>query len=294
MVNLHPKTKNQMWLYLALGSALFLGLYDIAKKKASENNGVLQVLFVATALSTLFLIPWLFKYESDIHSHLLLLIKAIIVTTSWISGMVALKLLPITTVSTMKATRPFIVVLFSIILFGERLNALQWSGVATAFIALMLLSRSSKQEGITFKSNSGILAMCISIISGVISALYDKHIITGFEPLFVQSWGNFYITILLGICLGVRRWVQKENTGIKWDWTLVLIALLITGADAMYFFALKQEGAMLSVVSLLRRCSVLVTFVAGAFFFKEKHVARKAINIAILMLGMVLLLLGSK
>ena len=72
-----------MWLYLALGSALFLGLYDIAKKKASENNGVLQVLFVATALSTLFLIPWLFKYESDIHSHLLLLIKAIIVTTSW-------------------------------------------------------------------------------------------------------------------------------------------------------------------------------------------------------------------
>ena len=186
------------------------------------------------------------------------------------------------------------VVLFSIILFGERLNALQWSGVATAFIALMLLSRSSKQEGITFKSNSGMLAMCISIISGVISALYDKHIITGFEPLFVQSWGNFYITILLGICLGVRRWVQKEKAGIKWDWTLVLIALLITGADAMYFFALKQDGAMLSVVSLLRRCSVLVTFVAGAFFFKEKHVARKAVNIAVLMFGMVLLLLGSK
>ena len=103
-----------------------------------------------------------------------------------------------------------------------------------------------------------------------------------------------YITILLRIFLGVRRWVQKEKTGIKWDWTLVLIALLITGADAMYFFALKQEGAMLSVVSLLRRCSVLVTFVAGAFFFKEKHVARKAVNIAVLMLGMVLLLLGSK
>ena len=46
-----------MWLYLALGSALLLGLYDIVKKKASERNGVLQILLVATALSTVFLSP---------------------------------------------------------------------------------------------------------------------------------------------------------------------------------------------------------------------------------------------
>lgn len=283
-----------MWLYLALLSALMLGLYDIAKKKASQNNGVLQILLTATALSTLFLSPCLFKYEVSGHGHLLLLLKAVIVTSSWISGMIALKMLPITTVSTLKATRPFLVVIFSIILFGERLNPCQWGGVATAFIALMLLSRSSQQEGVTFKSNKGLLAMGISILTGVISALYDKHIITGFKPMTVQSWGNFYITILLGICIIAQKKTSENIEKFRWDWTLLLIAILITGADALYFFAIKEEGALLSIVSLLRRCSVLVTFVAGAFFFKEKNLKRKSINILVLMIGMALLLMGSK
>lgn len=284
-----------MWLYLALASALFLGLYDIAKKKALSKNGVLQVLLVATALSTLLLSPWLFRYSSAPADHLKLIAKAVIVTTSWISGMIGLKYLPITTVSTMKATRPFLVVLFSIILFGERLNLLQWSGVALAFIAMMMLSLSSKKEGITFSNNKGIVAMCISILSGVASALYDKYIITGYEPLFVQSWGNLYITVLLFICICINKFtMHAQKVPFKWDWLLVLIAVLITGADALYFFAIKESDAMLSVVSLLRRCSVLVTFVVGAIFFKESNFKRKALNMLVLMAGMILLLIGSK
>lgn len=283
-----------MWLYLALASALLLGLYDIAKKKSAQNNGVLQILLVATALSTLFLSPWLFKYPMDIHSHLALLVKAAIVTSSWISGMVALKYLPITTVSTLKATRPFLVVLFSILLFGERLNLCQWTGVLAAFAALMLLSRSSRMEGVTFKSNKGLLAMTISIVTGVISALYDKHIIAGFEPLSVQSWANFYITILLALCVIIYGRFSGSRQKFRWDWTLLLIAVLITGADALYFFGIKQDGALLSVVSILRRCSVLVTFAVGAIFFKEKNMKRKSLNILVLMIGMALLIIGSR
>lgn len=284
-----------MWLYLSLGSALLLGFYDVAKKKALSQNGVLYVLLAATAMSTLLLSPWLFKYGSCLADHLKLLFKGVIVTTSWISGMIGLKYLPITTASTMKATRPFLVVLFSIILFGERLNALQWGGVALAFAAMMLLNRSNRSEGVSFKSNKGLWAMCISILSGVVSALYDKHIITGYEALFVQSWGNFYITLLLVICILFGRFVLKqEHKPFKWDWTLLIITLCITLADALYFFALKDESAMLSVVSLLRRSSVLVTFIVGAIFFREKHIVRKAVNIAVLMAGMVLLVLGSK
>lgn len=284
-----------MWLYLSLGSALLLGIYDVAKKKALSQNGVLYVLLASTAISTLILSHWMFIYDSTLLDHLKLLLKGVIVTTSWISGMIGLKYLPITTVSTMKATRPFLVVLFSIILFGEKLNAMQWGGVALAFVAMMLLSQSSRSEGVNFKSNKGLIAMCISILSGVVSALYDKHIITGYEPLFVQSWGNFYIAVMLIGCILVSRYVLKqEHKPFKWDWTLLIIALCITAADALYFFALKDEGAMLSVVSLLRRSSVLVTFIVGAMFFKEKHIGRKAVNIAVLMAGMVLLVLGSK
>ena len=250
------------------------------------------MLLVATALSTLFLCPFLSAGTG--REHLQIVLKAVLVTISWISGLIGLKLLPITTVSTLKASRPFFVVLFSIVLFGERLNVWQWGGVALALLALTLLSGVSRKEGFAFTKSKGIAAMAVSILAGVASALYDKHIISGMEPLFLQSWGNFYITVLLVICVVVKALHDKEKRErFKWDWMLVVIALFITGADMLYFFALKQEGALLSVISLIRRCSVVVTFVVGAMVFKEKKIREKAVDLAILMAGMGLLLYGS-
>lgn len=296
---------------MSLGSALLLGTYDVAKKEALKRNGTLPVLLVATALSALFLCPFLSSGSMEEHLHLAL--KAAIVTTSWVSGMIGLKLLPITTVSTLKASRPFFVVLFSVILFGEKLNLWQWSGVALALLALTLLSGVSRQEGIRFLHSKGFYAMLVSILSGVASALYDKHIMQGMEPLFVQSWTNIYITLLLAACMSAkilyrkpgRKEVEEKKTeygsacekekseGFRWDWMLVIIAVLITAADMLYFFALKQEDALLSVISLLRRCSVAVTFALGAILFREKKIKEKALDLAILMAGMFLLLYGS-
>lgn len=281
-----------MWIWMTIGSALLLGLYDVAKKQALRRNGVLWVLLGATFLSALFLSPCL--TPGTWNDHLRMVFKAVMVTTSWVSGMVALKMLPITTVSTLKASRPFFVVLFSIILFGERLNGWQWGGVALALLALTLLSQSSKKEGISFARNKGIAAMAVSILTGVASALYDKHIVGSMEALFVQSWANVYITLLLALCILVKALHDgTSREKFHWDWTIVLIAVLITGADMLYFFALKQEGALLSVISLIRRCSVVVTFALGAVLFKENKIKEKAIDLLILLAGMALLIYGS-
>lgn len=286
-----------MWLTLALISALLLGLYDISKKKALDKNSPLVVLLVVTGLSTIFLSPCLFLYGGDFRAHLMLIVKALIVSSSWISGIIALKLLPITTVSPVKATRPFFVVLFSLIIFGERLNALQWTGVSLALLSILLMSLSSKHDSNGENSLKGWIALAISIVTGVISALYDKHIIGGLEPLFIQSWGNLYITLILAICIAMRCAVERsslrEAFTIRWDIMMLLTAILITGADMSYFFALKQEGALLSIISIMRRCSVIVTFVFGAIVFKEKNIRRKAAILSILLAGMIFMMIGS-
>ena len=277
---------------MTLGSALLLGIYDIFKKQALRNNGVLWVLLGATLTSVLLLCPFLTAGTWSDHWHLML--KAAIVTTSWVSGMIGLKLLPITTVSTLKASRPFFVVLFSILIFGERLNAWQWAGVALALLALTLLSVSSKKEGISFARSKGVAAMAVSILAGVASALYDKHIIAGMEPLFVQSWGNVYIAALLAICILVKALRDGEGREkFHWDWMLLVIGVFITGADMLYFFSLKQDGALLSVISLVRRCSVVVTFALGAAIFKENKIKEKALDLIILLIGMAFLVIGS-
>ena len=281
-----------MWALLAVFSAVLLGLYDVAKKKALQQNGVLAVLLVATALSTLFVSPFLSAGPAK--DLLRLALKAVLVTLSWISGMIGLKLLPLTTVSTIKGSRPVFVVLFSILLFGEKLNWMQWVGIAIVLVALWLLGRTSKGDGSVKARRTGFIFMGVSIVTGVASALYDKHIIAGMEPMFVQSWTNLFITVILAICVGVKALIDGEKREkIRWDWMLLVVAVLITGADALYFFALKQPGALLSVISVVRRASVLVTFIFGAIIFRETNVRAKALNMLLLATGVVILLLGS-
>lgn len=281
-----------MWLWTTILSALFLGLYDVAKKQSLKRNGVLQVLFCATALSTLFLCPFLSKGSAQ--DHLTLIFKALLVSTSWISGLWGMKLLPLTTASTIKATRPVFVLLFSIILFGERLNAWQWGGSIMAICALYLLSVSSRKEGIRFSSNKGVACMALSVVSGAASALYDKHIMSHMEPLFVQSWTNFYITLVLGIIIAVTFLFDRKNQEpFQFDWMLLLIAVLITVADFAYFYSLSCEGAMLSIVSMVRRSSVIVPFIFGAVMYKEKRIKGKILDLAVLLCGMAMIIFGT-
>lgn len=279
-----------MWIWMALASALFLGVYDVAKKAALKRNGVYWILLAATALSALFVSPFLSWGNGA--DHLRLVFKAVLVTTSWVSGMIALQLLPITTVSTFKTSRPMFVVLFSILLFGERLNWVQWLGVAAVLLALWLLSVNSEREGFSFKGNKGFWALLLSVFSGVASALWDKHILAGMQPLFVQSWTNIYITLMLALIILLRR-SRGIREPFKWDWTLALIAVLITAADMLYFFSLKEDGSMLSVISLIRRSSVIVTFALGAALFKEKRIAQKAGVLVLMLAGVALLMAGS-
>ncbi|MCR5519884.1 MAG: DMT family transporter [Bacteroidales bacterium] len=279
-----------MWIWMALASAVLLGVYDVAKKVALKQNGVYFILLAATGLSALFVSPFLTLGTAP--DHLRLIFKAVLVTASWVSGMIALQLLPITTVSTFKTSRPMFVVLFSIILFGERLNWEQWLGVAAVLLALWLLSVNSEREGISFKGNKGFWALVVSVITGVASALWDKHIMAGMQPLFVQSWTNIYITLLLAAIMLVRR-SRGISEPVRWDWAILLIAVFITGADMLYFFSLKEDGALLSVISLIRRSSVIITFALGAALFKEKRIVQKAGVLLLMLAGVVVLMIGS-
>jgi len=281
-----------MWIYLTLASAFLLGCYDVAKKQALRRNSVMWVLFMVSVFSCVLLIP-AFKGGQQ-RDFLLLAPKAVMVTSSWICGLAAMKRLPLTTASTLKSSRPVFVVLFSVILLGERLNPWQWAGVVLVLGAIWLLSRSSRSEGIYFSKSSGVVWMGFSILTGVASALYDKWIMTWMDPIFVLCWSNLFIGVLMGVVLiFANSKAPLEQKRFHWDWMIPLSALLIIGADALYFTALGSEGAMLSIISLMRRSCVIVSFALGAIIFKEKNVRSKALALGVMLAGLSVLVLFS-
>jgi len=298
-----------MWALLAFMSAALLGCYDFFKKVSLKDNSVVAVLFLNTLFSTLLFAPFivlsrtgviesgpLFVPEAGFETHLLLLLKAVIVLSSWLCGYIGIKHLPITIVSPIQSTRPVIVLLGALLLFGETLNLYQWIGVIIAILSVFLLSRSGKREGIHFASNRWVAFVALAALFGAVSALYDKFLMRSLEPILVQSWFNLYQCILMG-CIALllnALWPAQRGRKFHWSWAIPMISLFLGFADFCYFSSLAQDGALIAVVSMIRRGSVVVSFAFGAFLLHEKNLKSKAIDLLLIIIGLFFLYLGSK
>ncbi len=299
-----------MWLTLAFASAALLGLYDAAKKKALTENAVLPVLLLNTFFSTLIFLPTILAAEcgwrwfdgtvlasepGTCSAHALVLLKSVIVLTSWVFGYFGIKHLPITIVGPINATRPVMVLIGAMLVFGERLNACQWIGVGLALLSLFMLSRSSRREGVDFAHNIWIVFVALSAVTGAISGLYDKYIMTRLDPVFVQAWYNLYQFAIMSMLVAILWWPRRRTTTpFHWSWAIPLISIFLSLADFAYLMALSDSDAMISVVSMIRRGSVVVSFLCGAVLFHERNLRSKAVDLAFILLGMLFLWLGSR
>ena len=305
-----------MWLTLAFLSAALLGFYDSFKKKALQGNAVIPVLFLNTVFSSVIFLPLiLLSYNTrmldntifyvasggwEVHKYIVL--KSVIVLFSWLFGYFGIKHLPLTIVGPINATRPVMTLVGALIVIGERLNVYQWIGVVLAMLSFMLLSRSSKKEGIDFKHDIWIYFIVIAALLGAVSGLYDKYLMAsvdvggvGLDRMMVQGWYNIYQCFWMLIML-VIIWmpVRRRTTPFHWDWSIIFISIFLCAADFVYFYALSVPDAMISIVSMVRRGSVIVSFLFGALLFREKNIKSKALDLALVMLGMLFLYFGSK
>lgn len=297
-----------MWLFLAFCSAALLGFYDVFKKKSLANNAVLPVLGLNTLFSSLIFLPFIiisyvkpeilegtlfFVPQAGWETHKFIILKSLIVLSSWILGYFGMKHLPLTIVGPINATRPVMTLVGALLIFGERLNIYQWTGVILAIISFFLLSRSGKKEGIDFTHNRWVWFIVLAAVLGAISGLYDKYLMGQFNNMIVQSWYNVYQLFLMGGLILFLWWPRrKSSTPFRWTWYIIFISIFLSAADFVYFYALSMEDSMISIVSMVRRSSVIVSFIFGAMVFGEKNLKSKAIDLLLVLLGMIFLYLG--
>ena len=283
-----------MWLLLAFCSAALLGFYDVFKKKSLNGNAVLPVLALNTLFSSLIFIPFILIsrfYPSALQDTIFfvpetggwetqkyILLKSVIVLSSWTFGYFGMKHLPLTIVGPINATRPVMTLVGALLIFGERLNLYQWIGVMLAVVSFFMLSRSGKKEGINFEHNRWVWFVVLAALLGAVSGLYDKYL----------------MGMMGGILLFLWLPKRKTSTPFHWDWCIPLISIFLSAADFVYFYALGMDESMISIVSMVRRGSVVVSFLFGAMVFREKNLRSKAIDLALVLIGMFFLYLGSR
>jgi drug/metabolite transporter (DMT)-like permease len=297
-----------MWIYLGLLSALFLAFYHLSKKHAVSDNAVLMVLWLSTLAGLVGLFPlWILSTFSpqllkdtpflinpiSIGQSLLIAVKSLIITLSWTLSFFALKNLPITLVSPIRAAGPVFTLIGAILLYQESPSPLQWTGFFCIIASVFLYSALGKQEGIHFKSNPWILAIIVATLLGAVSGLYDKFLIQNrsLSAITVQFWFTFYNCLFTGIGVGLFWWPQRKlHTRFQFKITIILIGVLLLLADFFYFTALEDPDALISILSALKRSQVVFTVILGGLFFKEKNKRKKLIPLTGILIGVGLIL----
>jgi len=296
------------WIVASLVSAFFLGCYDLCTKHAVRDNAVLPVLFFANAFSaSLWLMAMAVSAAAPgvlpddltvapltLTQHAQLLLKSTIVAVSWICSYFAVKQLPISIAAPIRATGPVWTLIGALLVLGERPSWLELIGIGTTLASFFGLSVVGAAEGIHFHRNKWIGWLLAGTLFGAVSGLYDKFLLgrAGFTASTLQAWFSIYLALLfLPLVVGWKlRWWPRHT--FQWRWSVPLVSAALLVCDFIYFTALTDPDALVSVVASLRRASVLVAFAGGLLFFGEVNGRKKLPAVLGVLIGIVLTVLG--
>ena len=287
------------WLLPVIGSALALGFYDLCKKHAVRDNSVMPVLFYATLCGSLFyvvitLLAGTASAVCSLQVWWLILLKSLLVAASWTCVYYAMRELPISIASPIRASAPLWTFLGSLVLFSEFPTLLQGIGMLAIFTGYFLFSVFGKLEGISFLRSRGIRLIVLGTLLGAASALYDKYLmnVLKISPKTVQFWFSIDLVFILGAAFLVRSLFFGQKRRFEWRWSIVFTGILLILADYLYFYAVSLPDIHISILSLVRRCSCIVTFGVGVYYFRDAHIKRKAVALVLILSGVFLLALA--
>ena len=289
-----------MWTCWILASAVFLAFYDLAKKASVRENAVLPVLLLATVAGGGAYISVLgaaggipAALDVSARNLSLICIKSAIVSTSWVLTYCALRSLPITIATPIRASAPAIVFIAAFFLYGEQPTVVQGLGIILVFTGYWAFSKAGKFEGIDFLRSRAVWLAIGGMCMSAVSSIWDKFILQkcAIPVETVQFWFQIGLVAIYSLLLTCQRALRIDHHRFEWRWTIPATGILLAAADWLYFHGLAIPDVPISVGSLMRRFSVVITFLLGAIFFKERNLKRKGIALAAILTGVILLCL---
>ena len=137
--------------------------------------------------------------------------------------------------------------------------------------------------------------MLLGTLLASCSGIYDKFILQrmNFEPLTVQVWFSVYMLAVQFITTALTWYpTRKKTTPFKFRWSFLAVAALLIIADRCYFLAVGNPDALISIITVLRRSSVFISFIAGILIFRERKSKLKFLTLLGIVAGLCLISLG--
>lgn len=285
------------WMLLVLLYGVLKGVREIVKKKALERNSTLEVLFMYTFLSFLFVVPDV-KNAMGLETkyYLYIAFKSFIIFQAWMFSFKAIKRMPISLYGVLDLSRVLFATLLGVIVLQEVLNLYQIIGLILVSGGLLLLKykpRSMREVAAAASEKVEVKYVIMAFASCLLNAfsgLMDKLLMKDINSSQLQFWYMLFLVLMYLVFILVTRTPVriKSVLGNKWVW---LLSILFVIADRALFLANGMAGSRITVMTLIKQSGCVVTILAGRFLFKEKNTTHKLICALIIIAGIVIAVL---
>jgi len=297
------------WIMLGLAAGLLLGTYDFFTKLALSTKAVLEVVFLSSIIGALLWLPLFFTpadwAESlgpmglspkplSLAEHLAIVPKSLMMVVTWALSYYSVKALPLSISAGVRASGPIWTAFGAMIFLNELLSWGQWLGIIVATVFYYYFSLIGKREGISLQKNIWVICMLAATILSSANALYDKYILVqlDIDLASVQAYSALQRAAIACLLIPFIIRGLEIRSLLGRNWPIIAIAVFYVGAEFIYLWAVNTEGALISVISILRRTNLVMVFGLSAIFFRENFIGQKSLAIGGVLLGICIVVLS--
>ena len=314
------------WVLLVLAYGLIKGMREVLKKKALEKNTTLEVLFLYTLLSFIFVLPEIRgAFNEDFSTLIVVALKSLAIFLAWIFSFNSIRFIPISLYGILDLSRVLFATLFGVLVMKETLGTGQLLGLFLVALGLLLLKAEPRKK-IERKDDKNIPAihvflLFLSCMLNSISGILDKVLMT-YTPIsngHLQFWYMLFLVIYYSLYVVATIIIkqrknahssstlssysesasaeQKSSTfsshsvfnlksALKNPW-IWLLAVLFVIADRCLFIANADPDSKVTIMTLIKQSCCFVTIIAGKFIFHEKKILHKFLCACVIVAGIV-------
>ena len=276
----------KLWIIFILLYGILKGAREPIKKGVLRDVGVLTALFVYTFVGFLMSAPTAEGvFSVTPFAFGLVVIKSLVIFVAWILAFLAIKKVPVSVYGICDMSRVIFSTLLGVFCLGESLTE---KGIVSLILVVLGLyfantKKSAENENYQMKYIWIILIECfLNAVSGTM----DKYIMTTGE--ITSSALQFWFMLLLSVFYLGYILIKREKLELKKaftnSWLYVLSFSLVLG-DRLLFIANADPESQVTVMTLIKQSSAVVTIILGRLIYKEKNILRKLICAGIILAG---------
>lgn len=277
-----------MWIALVVFYGLAKGVRDGLKKKALEKSGVMEVLFLHTALSFVFTLPFSHGvFDMPFEFYILIFVKSFVIFLAWIFSFYSIKRMPVSLYGVLDSTRMVFSTVLALLFLGEVMTLPKFTGLLLVLTGVIVVNLGKDGDE---KIKIGYLLMAIaSCLLNAVSGFMDKKLLAdgSLTVSQMQFWYMFYLTLLYGGYMVATKTPIKLQT-VKSNYWILILSVLFVAADRALFIANTDPESQVTVMTLIKQSSVIITVLSGWLIFKEKHILKRSICAVVVVSGILI------